>query len=66
MHEGNGDEAMAAERGYLVEPKMTDVDCHWCDSHASRMGDKIAQEQRKRMRRAEALAAGRDSLPETT
>ena len=57
---------MSAERGYIVEPKATDVDCHWCDSHASRMAGKIAREQRERMRRAEAQAAGRDSQPETS
>ena len=60
------EEAMTVERGYIVEPKATDLDCHWRDSHYSRMGDKIAQEQRERMRRAEAQAAGRNSQPETT
>jgi hypothetical protein len=57
---------MSAERGYIIEPKMTDVDCHWCDSHASRMTDKIAREQREQLRRAEAQAAGCNSQPETT
>jgi|SRR6516162_9005089 len=39
------EEAMTVERGYIVEPKATDLDCHWRDSHYSRMGDKIAREQ---------------------
>ena len=60
------EEAMSAERGWIVEPKATDLYMDWCDSHYSRMGDKIAQEQRERMRRAEAQAAGRNSQPETT
>ena len=45
---------------------MTDVDCHWNDSHYSRVTDMFANEQRERMRRAEAQAAGRDSQPEKT
>ena len=57
---------MSADRGYIVEPKNTDRYMDWRDSHYSRMGDKIAQEQRERMRRAEAQAAGRNSQPETT
>jgi hypothetical protein len=57
---------VSAEKGYIIPPKMTDVDCHWRDSHYSRVGDKITREQREQMRRAEAQAAGRNSQPETT
>jgi hypothetical protein len=56
---------MSAEKGYIVPPKNSDRYMDWRDSHASRMGDKIAQEQREQMRQAEAQAAGRNSQPET-
>ena len=58
---------MSAEKGYIVPPKNTDhYAMDWNESHYSRMGEKIAEEQRERMREAEAQAAGRDSQPETT
>jgi len=58
---------MSAEKGYIVPPKNTDhYAMDWNESHYSRMGEKIAEEQRERMREAEAQAAGRDSQPETS
>ena len=54
---------MSAERGYIVPPKNRDrYKRDWNESHYSRVGEKIAREQRERMRRAEVQQRRREQV----